>query len=66
MWLDGAQRGSLWLYYAEPLAEKQKSGISGKGVDRSRFPGRKTVKEIRGGGKRASDKAKKRVYSFWV
>ena len=29
-WLGGAQRGSLWLRYAEPLAEKRKSGISGK------------------------------------
>ena len=28
-WLDGAQRGSLWLCYAGPLAEKQKSEISG-------------------------------------
>ena len=30
MWLGGAQRGSLWFCYAEPLAEKRKSGISGK------------------------------------
>ena len=29
-WLGGAQRGSLCLCYAGPLAEKQKSGISGK------------------------------------
>ena len=29
-WLGGAQRGSLWLCYTEPLAEKGKSGISGK------------------------------------
>ena len=29
-WLGGAQRGSLWLCYAGPLAEKRKSGISGK------------------------------------
>ena len=28
--LGGAQRGSLWLCYARPLAEKQKSEISGK------------------------------------
>ena len=28
-WLGRAQKGSLWLCYAEPLAEKQKSGISG-------------------------------------
>ena len=29
-WLGGAQRGSLWLCYPGPLAEKRKSGISGK------------------------------------
>ena len=29
-WLGGAQRGSLWLCYAGPLAEKWKSGIAGK------------------------------------
>ena len=29
-WLGEAQRGSLWLCYAEPLAEKRKSEISGK------------------------------------
>ena len=29
-WLGGAQRGSLWLCYAGPLAEKRKSEISGK------------------------------------
>ena len=29
-WLSRAQRGSLWLCYAGPLAEKRKSGISGK------------------------------------
>ena len=29
-WIGRAQRGSLWLCYAGPLAEKQKSGISGK------------------------------------
>ena len=30
MWLGRAQRGSLWLWYAGPLAEKRKSEISGK------------------------------------
>ena len=38
-------------------------------VDRSRFPGRRTVGEIRRGGRRgrrASDRAKKRVYRFRV
>ena len=29
-WLGGAQRGGLWLGYAEPLAEKRKNEISGK------------------------------------
>ena len=29
-WFGGAQRGSLWLCYAGPLAEKRKSWISGK------------------------------------
>ena len=29
-WLGGAQKGSLWLCYAGPLAEKRKSGILGK------------------------------------
>ena len=29
-WLGGAQKGSLWLCYAGPLADKRKSGISGK------------------------------------
>ena len=29
-WLGGAQRGSLWLCYAGPLAEERKSEISGK------------------------------------
>ena len=29
-WLSGAQKGSLWLCYAGPLAEKRKSEISGK------------------------------------
>ena len=29
-WFCGAQRGSLWLCYAEPLAEKRKIGNAGK------------------------------------
>ena len=29
-WLGGAQRESLWLCFVGPLAEKRKSGISGK------------------------------------
>ena len=30
MWHGEAQRGSLWLCYARPLAEKWKSEIAGK------------------------------------
>ena len=29
-WLSRTEIGSLWLCYAGPLAEKRKSGISGK------------------------------------
>ena len=39
------------------------------GVDRSRFPGRRTVRKVRRGGRRGrrvSDKAKEIVYSFGV
>ena len=36
------------------------------GEDQSRIPGRRTVKEVRRGGKRASDIAKERVYRFRV
>ena len=39
------------------------------GIDRSRFPGRRTVGEVRREGrrgKRASNRAKKRVYRFRV
>ena len=28
-WLGGARKGSLWLCYAEYLAERQKSGMLG-------------------------------------
>ena len=68
-WLGGAQRGSLWLCYAGPLAEKQKSEISSNCIDRSRFPGRRTVRKVRRGGKRgrrASDRTKERVHRFRV
>ena len=50
----------LWLRNG-----KVRSQVSG--IDRSRFPGRRTVGEIRRGGRRgrrASDRTKKRVYSF--
>ena len=47
MWRGGAQRGSLSLCYAGPLAEKQKSGIFFlSGVDRSRFLGRGAVGKL--------------------
>ena len=53
---------SLWL-------RKGKVGSQVSGKDRSQFPGRRTIREIRGGGRqerRASDIAKKRVYRFRV
>ena len=61
-WLGGAQRGSFWLRNG-----KVRSQVSG--IDRSRFPGRRTVREVRRGGRRgrrASDIAKKRVYRYRV
>ena len=33
-WLGGVQKGSLWLCYTGPLAEKRKSGI----LDKRRRP----------------------------
>ena len=42
-WHGGAQRGSLRLRYAEPLAENEKVISRVSGIDRSRFPGRRTV-----------------------
>ena len=67
-WLGGAQWGSLWLCYAGPLAKKQKMRFQVSCIDRSRFPERRTVREVRRGGKRgrASDRAKKRVHRFRV
>ena len=68
-WHGGAQRGSLWLCYADPLAEKRKSGISGKRHRPKPIPWGKTVGEVRGGGRRgrrASDRAEKRVHRFRV
>ena len=53
---------SFWLRNG-----KVRSQVSGE--DRSRFPGRRTVGKYKRGrrqGRRASDNAKKRVYSFWV
>ena len=60
--VSGPATQGIWLEY-----RKVRSQVSG--IDRSRFPGRGTVREIRRGGRRgrrANDRAKKRVYSFWV
>ena len=59
---SGSATQSLWL-------RNGKVGSQVSGVDRNRFPGRRTVWEIRRGGKRgrrASDRVKKRIYSFRV
>ena len=59
---SGFATQGLWLRNG-----KVRSQVSA--VDRSRFPGRRTVGEVRRGGRRgrrASDRAKKRVYSFRV
>ena len=45
MWLGRAQRGSLWLCYTEPLAEKQKSEITGKQHRSKPIPWEKGSKE---------------------
>ena len=50
-WLGGARKGSLLLCYAGPLAEKQKSGISGNRRKSKPFPGRGAVREVRRGGR---------------
>ena len=68
-WLGGAQRGSLWLCYVGSLVEKRKSKISGKRRRMKPISWEKNSLEVsRGGrqGRRASDRAKKRVYRFWV
>ena len=59
---SGCAMQDLWL-------RNGKVGSQVGGVDRSRFPGRRTVGKVRRGGRRgrrASDRAKKRVYSFPV
>ena len=58
----GSTTQGLWL-------RNRKVGSQLSGEDRSRFPGRRIVREIRRGGgpgRRASDRAKKRVHSFRV
>ena len=47
----------LWL-------RNRKLGSQAVGEDRSRFPGRGTVEEVRRGGRRASDRTKERVHRF--
>ena len=64
-WLGRARKGSLWLCYTGPLAEKRKSGISGKRRRSKPIPWEKNSWEVRRR-KRASDRAKKRVYTFRV
>ena len=44
----------------------KKVGSRVSGIDRSRFAGRRTVGEVRRGGRRVSDRAKKKVYRFRV
>ena len=43
---------------------KVRSQVSG--IDRSQFPGRRTVGEVKVGERRASDRAEKRIYRFGV
>ena len=56
---SGYATKGLWL-------RNGKVGSQVSGIDRSRFPGRRTVRKVRRGGRRASDRAKKRVYRFRV
>ena len=55
---SGSATEGLWL-------RNGKVGSQVSGVDRSQFPRRRTVGEVRRRGRKASDRAKKRVYSFW-
>ena len=58
--VSGSATQGLWL-------RNRKVGTQVSGIDRSRLPGRRTVREVRRGrGRRASDKAKKRAYRFRV
>ena len=59
---SGSATQNLWL-------RNGKVGSQVSGIDRRRFPGKRTVGEVRRGerrGRRASDRAKKRVYRFRV
>ena len=51
-WLDGAQRGSLWLCYVGPLTEKRKSEISGKRHRPKLIPWKRNSLRVRRGGRR--------------
>ena len=56
--VSGSAAQCLWL-------RNGKVGSQVSGIDRSRFSGRRTVRKVRRGGRRgrrASDRAKKRVY----
>ena len=59
---SGSATQGLWL-------RNGKVGSQVSGIDRSRFPGRRTIREVRRGerrGRKASDRAKKRVNRFRV
>ena len=56
---SGSATQGLWL-------RDGKVGSQVSGIDRSQFPGRKAVGEIRRGGRSASDIGKKRVHRFGV
>ena len=56
---SGSAAQGLWL-------RNGKVGSQVSGIDRSRFPGRRTVRRGERRGRRASDRAKKRVYRFRV
>ena len=55
----GSASQGLWL-------RDRKVGSQVIGEDRSRFPGRRTVWEIRRGGRRTSNRVKNKVYRFGV
>ena len=56
---SGSATPSLWL-------KNRKVGSQVGDVDRNRLPGRGTVREVRKGGSKASDRAKERVYRFRI
>ena len=71
-WGKRRAKGRVRLYRARGSATQgfglrnRKVGSQVSGIDQSRFPGRRTIRESRRGGRRASDRAKKRVKSFWI